>query len=481
MRKFEWRLLAFTISLGLTTALVPITVAQQATSVETVQETPKLRSGAQLRNILRADDTTAESAASVLAELTQLAETDADAKLYLAELYSKGYPAVPTDLARAVVVLKEGVAAGDVRAMVRLGNLYRDPQNGLDTNMAIDYFRQAADMGDVASAARVADAYRRGTYGLPVDLNSAIKYYETAAATGHLPSMMRLGDIYRTGAAAGLDPSDALPWYEQAALGGVADASYRLGDLYRTEALGEPDLDRAVEYYEAAVAGGSAAALMRLANGLMNESLASGRQHDGVALLQSAVEQNMAGARVALARAYFTGTGVARDAAEGVSVLEGGVEAGDLGSARYLIRLYTEGRTAGVSKNLEAARQILETIEPWAEGDVQSFEQLVIDAAASGSPGDYENIASQFLTLSSEDQRNVLDRVYLLNRNAYVFVIQDRLVADGYFEGTPNGLLTQATISAVNRACTDLGILDKCRLGPLSGPARRAIHESVFR
>lgn len=461
-------------------AVVPV-YAQSPTSTDTQQAAAtEVRSAAQLRGLLRSDNLTNSETEIALEEMMQWADVEPDARLWLADLFTNGTPAVPRDLDKAIEILKQGADNGDARALVRIGNIYRDEENGLNVNDALPFYRRAADMGDISSAVRVAEAYRRGTYGVELDPQLAIRYYEAAAATGHVASMMRLGDMYRTGESAGLDVTQAEAWYEKAAAEGIAAAYYRLGDLHRTGALGIPDMQKAVTYYEQAVEGGSPPALIRLASGLLDQSLASGRVSDGIELLQKGVEQDISAARIALARAYLSGRGVERSPGRARELLQAGADGGDVASARYLIRLYTEGRTAGIPKDLDAATALLDTLPTDDGSNLRSFEAVLVATASIGSGIGYEDVAESFRALEPKEQSSVLSRVYLVNRNAYVFLIQERLADDGYFDGTPNGLLTQGTISAINRACTDYGISDVCRLGPLSGRARPAIQDALF-
>ncbi|WP_423068391.1 hypothetical protein [Devosia sp. CN2-171] len=63
--------------------------------------------------------------------------------------------------------------------------------------------------------------------------------------------------------------------------------------------------------------------------------------------------------------------------------------------------------------------------------------------------------------------------------NAFVRTVQERLAGAGQFEGAVNGQLDRATISAINSACRDAGVLADCQLGPLSPEGAAAVVTAI--
>lgn len=480
MRAFRLLAPVLAISLGLS-APPGIALAQEAApgAVEPADAAPaKPPSPRSLRDAARqAPDEAAARAA--LDQLEALADSDPEAAYILGQLYDAGVPALPPDPARAVPFLETAAAAGDARAYKRLGDLYRATEGLKNPLEAYRNYRQAADLGDAASAQRTGDYLRAGQV-VPRDPRAAIAYYEIAAKAGSAASALRLGDLYRTGAADGLDPARALPWYEQAAEAGNAQAYYRLGEFHRTGAGGAPRPDLALQNYQLGAGAGNANALMRMARGLLDSSLAPGRAEDGFALLASAADKGITGARLALGRAQLDGTGTAKDVAAGLATLNAALEEGDVAAGRYLIQLHTGGR-AGVSRDLTAARAALDRLRALAAPEVARYEAVILAAAEPGGAARFAAMGEDFDSLDADTRQRLLGRVYALDRNAYVYLVQRRLAALDLYAGPLNGLLTSSTIGAVNALCRARDIAEACRMGPLSGPARRGIAEVIFR
>lgn len=491
MRALKTLLPALAISLGLSCSLASLTLAQDDTASEISAgdaaietdvaeddavevEVVDSRSIRSLRSeALDATDVAVANAA--IEKLQTLAATDPQAAYALAEVYLAGGEAIPEDPAKALPLLETAAAAGEARAFKRLGDLYRAAPGMEDPLKAYENYKSAADLGDASSGYRAGDYLRAGEV-VPRNVNAAIRYYEIAANGGHIPSLMRLGDLYRSGADDGLELANAIPWYEKAAEAGNAQANYRLGEIYRTGIDGTPQLDLALTNYERGAEAGNTQALMRLARGLLNESLASGRAAEGYALLQKAASEGVSGASVYLAEAQLEGTGTAADPQAGIATLTAAAEGGDISAARYLIQLYTTGRL-GVRTDIAAARNVLDQIGTRAEPAIVSYESVIV-ATAEG--GDYAPIGDSFAGLDAGMKQSALSRVYSMDRNAYVYLLQRRLQDLGHYSGNLNGLMTSSTISAINQLCADHDIVSSCRLGPLSNIARRSIAEVIF-
>ena len=70
-------------------------------------------------------------------------------------------------------------SAGDTNALVTLGNLHLSGGYGVDRDVAraLDYFKEAAMMGDPAGTSSVAYMHANG-WGVEQDNATAIKYYK---------------------------------------------------------------------------------------------------------------------------------------------------------------------------------------------------------------------------------------------------------------------------------------------------------------
>ncbi len=85
-----------------------------------------------------------------------------------------------------------------------------------------------AEAGDAKSAFELAQAYRRGAWGLALDGLAARVWFAKAAASGHLPAMLLLAEMLRTGEGGVRDEAASREWLKRAAEGGSPEAARRL-------------------------------------------------------------------------------------------------------------------------------------------------------------------------------------------------------------------------------------------------------------
>jgi hypothetical protein len=104
---------------------------------------------------------------------------------------------------------------------------------------AIDPSVQAkANAGDAAAEIQVAEAYAAGKGGsreprqIQADYKAASDWYRKAADQGNITAEIRLGDLYRDGRGVARDMAQAVTWYRKAADTGDAGAQGTLGLLY---------------------------------------------------------------------------------------------------------------------------------------------------------------------------------------------------------------------------------------------------------
>lgn len=474
---FSLALTSFTVAQEAAPKSTEATPRSAAPTEEAVVGPPELRPIRDLRDIIRNNSPT-DSVASAKAELEARAPTEAAAAITLGELYIRGTEATPLNYAAGLSLLEQAGTLGDTDALQRLGALHRNGGNSaLDPSKAAGYYQRAADLGDAASAQIVGDMYRRGTDGLPVNTNEAVHYYEVAVAAGDTRSLMRLGDVYRAGAGQGLDPARAIEYYTVAAEQNNGRAYYALADIYRTSIPVQPEL--AIANYKKSYEAGFKPAIVALGLAYLDGELGTNRAAEGIAALELGVAASVEDAALELARTYLSGRGVPADPARGLALMEGAVSSGDVRIARNLIRLYTAG-AAGVTTNVAAAQSVLQRIGPMLTDGQRQFETLIILAASASSTQQFSALPAIFNSLEAADKLAVLPRVYELNRNAYVYLLQNHLASTGHYTGALNGLMTSSTITAINRVCIEQGISDICRRGPLSSSARRTLPTVIF-
>lgn len=184
-----------------------------------------------------------------------VAKGSADAMNHLGQLYLHGGYGMQQDFTKAREWFEKGAAAGGPDAMRSLADMYwhgygveRDAQMGDQWRDRADQtqgdriyreervkFEQAAAAGDVSAMNKLGEYYRDAS-GVPRDYAKAVEWFEKAAATGKLGSleaMNHLGDLYERGGF-GIEEDDgkAVEWLEKAAYAGSRSAMCSLGAHY---------------------------------------------------------------------------------------------------------------------------------------------------------------------------------------------------------------------------------------------------------
>jgi TPR repeat protein len=110
----------------------------------------------------------------------------------------------PTLLAKA--------SSGDAAAQVLVGEAYA-AGNGMthDYKQAAEWYRKAAEKGDVKGQLHLAVLYRDGGKGFPRDMAQAAEWYRKAAEHGDVGAQATLGVLYSMGQ--GVEKSDVEAYY----------------------------------------------------------------------------------------------------------------------------------------------------------------------------------------------------------------------------------------------------------------------------
>jgi TPR repeat protein len=124
--------------------------------------------------------------------------------------------------------------AGDAAAQVAVGECYAEGKGiARDYKLAAEWYRKAADKGDVAAEMHLAALYRDGGKGFPRDMAQAAEWYRKAADKGDVAAEMHLAALYRDGGKGfPRDMAQAAEWYRKAAEQGDVGAQGTLGTLY---------------------------------------------------------------------------------------------------------------------------------------------------------------------------------------------------------------------------------------------------------
>jgi TPR repeat protein len=188
------------------------------------------------------------------------------AMLKLAEIYKEG-EGVPVNYERAVHWHTRYVEkTGSSWSMQAIATMYRTGGPGLpeDADLALSWYRRAADEGNHWAQYQVGEAYRKGA-GVDKDASEAARWYEWAALQGNDWAQFRLSKSLRTGDGVPEDIDAANEWLRKAAEQGNPWAALTMGDFYRSGNGVDKDVTKSVEWYRIAADKGNEEAKSQLA------------------------------------------------------------------------------------------------------------------------------------------------------------------------------------------------------------------------
>ncbi|KAJ1448575.1 hypothetical protein M885DRAFT_538730 [Pelagophyceae sp. CCMP2097] len=163
--------------------------------------------------------------------------------------------------AEQILRLKKHVGAGNIEAMVQLGNSYRAGRMGLgqDFKRVFQLYDKAAQQGNALAQVRLALAFESGQ-GIKVDDLKAFSLYLKAAEQGYPLAMYNVGTLYRKGKGTAQSFDRAVEWYTLAAQQGDADALYMLGVCHNNGQGAAQDDGEALKCFKSAAMRGHAGA-----------------------------------------------------------------------------------------------------------------------------------------------------------------------------------------------------------------------------
>jgi uncharacterized protein len=177
-------------------------------------------------------------------------------------------------------ILRKIAEAGDLKAQVTLGLMYRDG-NGVpkDYKEAWKWYQKAADQGEKVAQYNLRNIYDEaiGCLRLPdysefkeerlramSVIEEALNGFHKVAEKGHPFVQCQLGRIYRDGHGVSKNLSKAAEWYRKAAEQGDREAQKELGDIYYVGEDGVKDYREALKWYQKAAEAGDPSAGLRL-------------------------------------------------------------------------------------------------------------------------------------------------------------------------------------------------------------------------
>ncbi|WP_322894172.1 MULTISPECIES: hypothetical protein [unclassified Yoonia] len=165
---------------------------------------------------------------------------NADALLILSQLTQQGQAPAGWNISpELAVTMAFGSLVGQIDPLIcdRIARIAREFSNGgvvaVDHDLAVRWYRLAADLGDPIAAWRVAE-YQLRSEEITKD-NAILLTYLTKAADGGLPyAQVALGRVYEAGALVAADPDKALTLYQAAADSGDRAGLVRLSGFLET-------------------------------------------------------------------------------------------------------------------------------------------------------------------------------------------------------------------------------------------------------
>ena len=131
-----------------------------------------------------------------------------------------------------------------------------------DTAGAISLLNELAATGFLEAKLKLGDIYR--LHAEYKNTDTAMQYYSDAAELGYSPAYALLGSMYHTGEGVEKSALKAMDYYLEGAKLGDRDSCAFLGELLASGQLGEASHDLALSAYWSAARSGSALAQRRL-------------------------------------------------------------------------------------------------------------------------------------------------------------------------------------------------------------------------
>lgn len=148
-------------------------------------------------------------------------------------------------------------AGGSLKVMKDLAELYRDGSMGVPMNKAraLELFKKAADSGYAEAMCSLGVCYAIGD-GVAQDDCEAFRWFKLAAEKGDQFAQNNLGVSYRCGQGTAENKALAVTWFEKAAEQGNIQAKVCLAEMYAKGEGVQIDYNKAESYYRDVIDAG---------------------------------------------------------------------------------------------------------------------------------------------------------------------------------------------------------------------------------
>ena len=197
--------------------------------------------------------------------------------------------------------VREFAGKGNPEAQYYLG-LHFEAENNMAE--AAQWFRKAADQGDLDAQYKLGVCYENGT-GVPRDDKKAFDCYRNSAEKGIVDAQFSLGACYENGKGVGKDVKEAVEWYRKAADRKITEAQYRLGYCFENYSEVRSE-DKAAIWYRRAAENGHAGAQYKIAQFYEEGRGVEKKLNEAIPWYTKAAEQGNLDAQIRLGKYYET-------------------------------------------------------------------------------------------------------------------------------------------------------------------------------
>lgn len=295
----------------------------------------------------------------------------ADAVYYMAEMYNYGMY-VPEDMTKYLATLQKAASLGSVDAMADLGalTLYGSRRVLLpkDEAKGMRMLASAAENGHPRAMVYLGNCYRDGLGGTARDGLRAYSYYNKAADVGEPQGYVEMAKCHISGYGAEENADKAFELLVKAESEGCADASRMLGNMYFHGDGRAPNDSIARVYYLTAIERGNSEAMSDLAWMYIRGGSGFRMFRHAFELFDKASSDDVPGAIEGLGICYENGYGTPLDMHMAVSCYKRAASSGNSRSLYHLYRVYRNGGES-LPADLVKARSYLDQGVGRGDGD----------------------------------------------------------------------------------------------------------------
>lgn len=246
----------------------------------------------------------------------------------------------------------------------------------LNPTKAFELMQKAAQQQHTLAMAALADLYQTG-FGVEPDWWFATYWYQQAANKGDIDSLFQLAHHYEDGIGVFRDPQQAAELYQQAIDKGHRDSHTNLGHLYASGTLGEPDYAKALSLFSIAAEQGDALAMFNTGVMYLDAQGVEQNYQQARYWLEKAVENGDANSLALLGEIYQTGKGVKKDLKKAFEYYMSAADNGSIDALYAIARAYEKGE--GTKKDLEQAKVFYRLVIASGETELVEPAQIALD------------------------------------------------------------------------------------------------------